>query len=52
MIKMNSPGELRGMSPPLKRHLELEIKTRKCSKRCRQAKKAFASKTKAKRGRS
>jgi hypothetical protein len=26
MIKMNSLGELRGMSPPLMRHLELEIK--------------------------
>ncbi len=27
MITMNSQGELGGMSPPLKRHLELEIKT-------------------------
>jgi hypothetical protein len=26
MIKMSSLGELRGMSPPLKGHLELEIK--------------------------
>jgi hypothetical protein len=24
---MNSQGELRGMSPPMKKHLELEIKT-------------------------
>jgi len=27
MLKVNSQGELGGMSPPLKRHLELEIKT-------------------------
>jgi hypothetical protein len=27
MIMTNSQGELGGMSPPLKRHLELEIKT-------------------------
>jgi|SRR5215216_2294180 len=26
MLKVNSQGELGGMSPPLKRHLELEIK--------------------------
>jgi len=26
MITMNSQGKLGGMSPPLKRHLELEIK--------------------------
>jgi hypothetical protein len=34
IITMNSQGELGGMSPPQKKHLELEIKTwRKCSKR-------------------
>jgi hypothetical protein len=27
MITINSQGELGGMSPPLKRHLELQIKT-------------------------
>jgi hypothetical protein len=27
MLKVNSQGELRGMSPPMKKHLELEIKT-------------------------
>ncbi|MDQ3852642.1 MAG: hypothetical protein M3299_07395 [Thermoproteota archaeon] len=27
MLKVNSQGELGGMGPPLKRHLELEIKT-------------------------
>src|SRR5215212_1160832 len=27
MITMNNQGEMGGMSPPLKRHLELEIKT-------------------------
>ncbi len=27
MIKLNSQGELGGMSPPMKKHLELEIKT-------------------------
>jgi hypothetical protein len=27
MLKVNSQGELRGMSPPIKKHLELEIKT-------------------------
>jgi hypothetical protein len=27
MITMNSQGELGGMSPPVKRHLELPIKT-------------------------
>jgi methyl coenzyme M reductase beta subunit len=26
MITMNSQGKLGGMSPPIKRHLELEIK--------------------------
>lgn len=27
MIRMDSKGELAGMSAPLKRHLELQIKT-------------------------
>jgi hypothetical protein len=27
MIRVNSQGELRGMNPVMKRHLELEIKT-------------------------
>jgi hypothetical protein len=27
MLNMNSEGELGGMSPPMKKHLELEIKT-------------------------
>ncbi len=27
MIRINSQGDLGGMSPPLKRHLELQIKT-------------------------
>ena len=27
MITLNNQGEMGGMSPPLKRHLELEIKT-------------------------
>jgi hypothetical protein len=27
MISVSSQGELGGMSPPMKRHLELEIKT-------------------------
>jgi hypothetical protein len=27
MIKLNTQGELGGMSPPMKKHLELEIKT-------------------------
>ena len=29
MLRINSQGELGGMSPSLKRHLELEIKTLK-----------------------
>ena len=27
MLKVNSQGDLGGMSPPMKKHLELEIKT-------------------------
>jgi hypothetical protein len=46
MIMMKSHGELEGMSPPMKKHLELEIKTLQNAPRCRQAKTAFTSKAK------
>jgi hypothetical protein len=35
MIMMKSHGELEGMSPPMKKHLELEIKTLQNAPRCR-----------------
>ena len=41
----------RGMSPPMKKHLELEIKTlENAPEGCRSAHKTFASKTKTKGG--
>jgi hypothetical protein len=51
MLKVNSQGgELGGgMNPPIKKHLELEIKTLQNAPRCRQIGTAFASKTKTKR---
>jgi hypothetical protein len=51
MVMNNSQGGgLGGLSPSIKRHLELEIRTRKRSKTCRQVKTAFESKGKGKAG--
>ena len=49
IITMGSQGELGGMSPPMKRHLELEIKTLQNAPRdADKLETAFASKAKTK----